>query len=67
MVNSGCLGDHGKKGGDPEGNSRRDCVRIQPETDPRHNDQHTRWDVDLNQIEAELPKYDSRYILEHLG
>lgn len=54
-IDSGSLGCHGQEGGHSQGHPGRDTVLVQPEGDPRHGDQHERWNVQLQQIVGELP------------
>jgi hypothetical protein len=54
-VDAGRLGGHGEEGGDAEGDPGRHCALVQPEADPRHDDQHAAGDVDLDQVVRELP------------
>jgi len=53
-VDAGRLGGHGEEGGDAEGDPGGHCALVQPEADPRHDDQHAAGDVDLDQVVREL-------------
>jgi len=52
-VSAGDEGGHGEHGGDAESDASRRRVAMQPERDPREDDDETRWDVDLNHVIAE--------------
>lgn len=45
---------HCQKRGDPEWNTSRYSVRIQPEAHPGDDDQHTARNVDLKKVVTEL-------------
>ncbi len=42
------LGGHGEESGDAEGHAGGDGVLVEPEADPRHDDQHAAGNVDLD-------------------
>jgi len=48
------LGRHSEECGHSKGHSCRNGILIEPEGDPRYNDQHTAGDVDLDQVVAKF-------------
>ena len=54
------LSGHGEQRGDTERHAGRYGVRIEPEGDPRNDDQHAAGYVDLNQIVGELSLEDKQ-------
>ena len=61
-VDAGSLGGHGEQGGDPERDSSRDRVLVEPEADPRDDDEHAAGDVDGDQVVGELPLEDQLHL-----
>jgi len=52
-IGTGDESGHGKHGGDAKSDARRRRVTMQPERDPRQNDDQTRRHVDLDDVVAE--------------
>ena len=48
-------GGHGQEGGDPQGDPGRDCLVVNPEGEPRDEDDHGGWHVDCEDEEGQLP------------
>ena len=48
-------GGHGQEGGDPQCDPGRNCLVVDPEGEPRDEDDHGGWHVDCQDEEGELP------------
>ena len=48
------LRGHGEQSGDPEADPSWDGVLVEPEADPRHDDQHATGNIDGDKVVGEL-------------
>ena len=63
-------GGHGQEGGDPQGDPGRNRLVVDPEGEPRDEDDHGGWHVDCQDEEGQLPwlrNIDKLYLWLNLG